>query len=737
MKDRFLWPTSRSRGWMLGLILLLGTALRLWLWWRTLVHQPANDEVEYLAVARDLLAGQGWRFYNTYHWLRAPLYPLWLAGSMWITGGELRYTALPNIALSSFTIYLYYLLGREVVGAGRVEQVARAQAERAALLVAGCAAILLTLATFASLWMSETLFTALFLSALLLLLRATRQQSLRSRALLVVSGGVALGLAILTRSLPLTVLPAVGLWLAWVLRQSLGRHVAQRTRLALLLASSFVVATLLTIAPWTLRNYQAYGAFIAVETGLSYNLWWFNEPREDEDTIFNTLASIPNPAVRADYATAKGLARLREDPAILLRKLWSNFNALWMVKPIEDRFLLPTYYQDVPFGMFSTALILDDGLYFLVALLGLSGLVLAPLDRSKVLLGGWLLYVMLVVLLTHGEGRYRHFVFPVLLPYMAWLVGTLRSRAGRNLFHSWRLYATAATVVALMWTPLVLRYPGKWARQNLQRSWAMLRAEWAVQADDSDTALERYWQATQADPRSADVWLAIGRLELRRGNVLQALSAFDSAFIITPSYIPVNVSRGDALRRLGRTEEARRAFEGYYTDEIEMLEWAWQYLETPLPTVVHVGDGLDFGYVHGMYAAEQQVGRLVRWTRGRAEVKLQGSQAGGRVRLTLAAPRPDRQAVATELCVATICREIELGATWRTFEVVVPQADAYRVVITTPTFQPQALDPSSTDNRELGVLVEDVVVSSFSTTHTGTAELVRTLDSHMERVQHP
>ena len=61
------------------LVLLLALALRLLLWSQPL-HQLANDEVEYVAVARDLLAGRGWQFYEHYHWLRAPLYPLFLAG---------------------------------------------------------------------------------------------------------------------------------------------------------------------------------------------------------------------------------------------------------------------------------------------------------------------------------------------------------------------------------------------------------------------------------------------------------------------------------------------------------------------------------------------------------------------------------------------------------------------------------------------------------------------------------
>src|SRR5215208_2080446 len=69
----------------ISLILLLALGLRLLLWSQPL-HQLANDEVEYVTVARDLLAGRGWQFYEHYHWLRAPLYPLFLAGSLWLGG---------------------------------------------------------------------------------------------------------------------------------------------------------------------------------------------------------------------------------------------------------------------------------------------------------------------------------------------------------------------------------------------------------------------------------------------------------------------------------------------------------------------------------------------------------------------------------------------------------------------------------------------------------------------------
>src|ERR1044071_4807102 len=137
----------QSSQFFIPLILLLALLLRLLLCPQPL-HQPANDEAEYIAVARDLLAGRGWQFYEHYRWLRAPLYPLFLAGSLWLAGGDasassgqaLYRAALPNLVLGVVNIYLIYRLSLALVG--------REVARFAALL----ATLLLTFATFASLY---------------------------------------------------------------------------------------------------------------------------------------------------------------------------------------------------------------------------------------------------------------------------------------------------------------------------------------------------------------------------------------------------------------------------------------------------------------------------------------------------------------------------------------------------------------------------------------------------------
>jgi tetratricopeptide (TPR) repeat protein len=708
MKYRLLWPTTRKHRWLLFSVLLIGAALRLWLWWRSPLHQAANDETEYIAVARDLIAGRGWQFYETYHWLRAPLYPLWLAGSLWLFD-DLRLASLPNIALSSATIYLFYLLGREV-GLSRREPTPVEVAERVGLLSAGSAALLLTLATFASLWMAETLFTALFAGALLLLLRCAD----RPRLWLAGGAGMLLGLAILTRSSPLPMVPLAALWLASNVYQ--GRRVerspkAHALQSGLVYGVVFALCCGLTIAPWTIRNYLAYSEPILVETGLSYNLWAFNEPREDDQTIFKTLEAIRNPAERADYATSKGLARLREDPAILLRKLRPNWEALWTIKPIEDRFLLPTYYQDVSLGVFALALLLDDALYVGLVLLGLWGLVCAPLDRRKLLLGGWVLSLIAVVLLTHGEGRYRHFIFPVLLPYAGWQMVALRRQA-RQALGIKRLAALLA-IVAALWISIVVYYPGEWALRNLRRGWAVLQAERALQRGDPDAAISYYQLAQTLDPTSPDVWLALAQVYRQLDQPEQALNALDNAFTLTPSYVTVNLRRGDMLRRIGRAEEAREAFKGFYNDEQQMVDWAWADLDSP-PAAIGVGDGLDFGFISGMYPAEAQQERQVRWTNGRAALKLGGSASGAQITLRLSAPWPDDAQVPVRVCINAVCDELVLDAAWREYRLSAPSAPEYRVTLDSPTFSPQQINRQSPDQRRLGLLIDQAMVKPFA-----------------------
>lgn len=571
---------------LLFLILALALGLRLLLWSQPL-HEPANDEVEYITVARDLLEGRGWSFYDRYHWLRAPLYPLFLAASWGLAGDDgwpratraLHLAALPNIALSVLSVYLTYALTIRLVN------------RQAALLAALMTAVLWTHATFASLYMAETLFTVLFQAGLLALVQVNRQRSTAKRWLLIVAAGAALGLAALTRSLALLFIPVAAGWLAFHLDRQLNGS-ALRSRLATPIMAAVVclASAGAVIAPWTIRNYQAYGGFILIETGLSYNLWVFNEPREDRETIHRVLETISNPVERANYAAERGLERLREDPLIIARKLWPNWVFLVRIKPIQDRFLMESYYADVDLPLFVAALIFDDLLYVLIALGAIVGLAHAVRLRNQntlrshpvchlpvvpaVLCLIWVGYAIATMLLTHGEARYRHFVFPVLIPYAAWTFTVLMQRAA--CFDRRRMIGIAPLIGVFLWTVLTA-YPWGWAGENLARGSRALAGDVWMALGASDRAAHAYLSALEAKA-TPDGWLRLGAAHLARGDIERARVAYRAAWDASRLYYIASAHLGDLERALGNLDEARRAFAGAYADEQRVLDWSWRML---------------------------------------------------------------------------------------------------------------------------------------------------------------
>ncbi|WP_298817296.1 glycosyltransferase family 39 protein [Chloroflexus sp.] len=676
--------------WWIVAILGLAALIRLALWLQPL-HLPANDEVEYLTVAQDLLAGRGWSFYDRYHWLRAPLYPLFLAASLWLAQGNVWLAALPNIALSVLNVYLMYRLS-QAIGDG-----ASPLAHR---LVALVAAILLTHATFAALYMSETLFTTLFSAALWLLL-AWREKGGRWQDWRLLVAGALWGLALLTRSMPLyfTVLVA-----GWIALEAAGhwRQVFHRPT-ALLAGVSFAVIALTVVAPWTIRNCLSYRSCILIETGLSYNLWAFNEPREDMATIFRALENIADPSERATYATARGLERLREDPAILLRKLWPNWLAIWRVKAIQDRFLLEDYRADPPPLLFLMALITDDLLYGMVAVGGVAALLYGTLlGRAPArLLILWVLYFIAVSLLTHGEGRYRHFIFCVLIPYAvrAWLALPKLSRLAQPALTAGLLAAGIVGCSAL------LAYHWDYAIQGGTRSFWRLSGDLARISNNLPGATIAYQQAVSAQP-TPDGYIALGDVLRAQGKHDEALAAYRAAQRLNILYPPPYTRLGDLLRERGELAEAQQFYRPQYVSEQTLLDLAWRDT-TPIPRkVIEVGDGLDFGYLSGFYPGEELAGTRARWTGPVARIRIPAEARI--VRLRIAALRPDAPIVG-QICIDNRCQPFQLGIEWRWLELQLQPSDT---VSPLREIEFRLTPWSAPDNRRLGIVVDQVEAST-------------------------
>jgi hypothetical protein len=183
-----------------------------------------------------------------------PLYPLALSVVSLLGGtGELAHRAL-GLLLGGVTIALVGLLGRRVGG------------DRAGLLSGAiCAAYPLMVAVDGAL-MSETLYGPLIAAALLLAYVVLDHA--RRRAALAL--GAVIGLAALTRSEALLLVPL----LAWpvAFRAGPGR------RAQLVLAALAAAGCALVVAPWTIRNAEAFGRFVPISNNDSTVLAGANCP---------------------------------------------------------------------------------------------------------------------------------------------------------------------------------------------------------------------------------------------------------------------------------------------------------------------------------------------------------------------------------------------------------------------------------------------------------------------------
>lgn len=334
-----------------GRILLVGAfVLRLaWAWWcgRLIGYHDdgAYDDGMFLDMARAFVSGG--HLYET----RAPGYPLFLAPFLTLGGHTLAKFAqlLVAAALAPLTYRLALALRRE-----RGE----------ALIAGGLVALSPMLIYFSARFMSESWFVALSTSFLLAWLYAWQSGSARAAALAGVLGGA----ATLARGV---ILPFGGV-LALV---ALLRRKEQPRWIALVALCGLAWAGV--VAPWTARNWRAYGRFVPVSVQGGWN--FYEGLTVDPDEIRYKRADAMGAEARAlgiagdpfamdAHFGAKAKAWIRENPGAFLRLCLTKFVRFWRLAPE------PPHGRVVRWGAGLFSIILLGG-----ALLGLrAGVLSAP-----------------------------------------------------------------------------------------------------------------------------------------------------------------------------------------------------------------------------------------------------------------------------------------------------------------------------------------------------------------------
>ena len=283
--------------------------------WRGLIKDDAES---YVVIGRNLAQGNGFVFEagRTPTAWRAPGYPVFLAGIFSLTGGSLIAARLAQAFLWTLTAFLTYALGRRFLRSDT------------ALIAAALAGLYPELLGMSGLLWSESVFVPLFLGAIYAVFCNAEKPQIKVSLLT----GILIGLAILTRSTALILIPFV--WFAALTKG--------RTGAAYLNAALATVLTVGITVCWTARNFAVLGKPILVESNTGYNLYVGNQPdtpvpfawrrgeQLPDDAQYQSLIANKNEAERYTALTQFSIAEMKAQPAQELKLAAGKTFDFWL-----------------------------------------------------------------------------------------------------------------------------------------------------------------------------------------------------------------------------------------------------------------------------------------------------------------------------------------------------------------------------------------------------------------------
>ena len=241
-------PDVRGWRWFPHMV-LFGVALALRSAWVLAVDRdgfPFNDSLFYHTTAISLSHGDGYVPLTggpTARW--PPGFSTILGGLYWVFGTNPLAGELFNALIGAVTVVLLMLVVEHTVDRGT------------AIVAGGMLAVLPGSIMWTDVLVSETLYTAVFVAAVLLIVRA------RPTWPWFLAIGAVVGLGALVRGEALTwLLLPIAMWWHRVPWRQTARAMA-----------AAVVALVVVLAPWTIRNAVVMDAFVPVATNASQTLW--------------------------------------------------------------------------------------------------------------------------------------------------------------------------------------------------------------------------------------------------------------------------------------------------------------------------------------------------------------------------------------------------------------------------------------------------------------------------------
>ncbi len=399
MKDRIeqhllTLEAMLSRQWLWGLALAaIGVRVAFVTMARSIGDPNSMDAQNYLEIAENLLAGNGFALGGGPTTFVAPLYPTFLAVLQALFGKSVMAIKLVQAIIGGASAILVFDLARRFVRPGL------------AFVGAVIFAFHPEMIAVTAFLYTETLFIFLALCTFIGMVRALQQPNWR-RFLL---AGILLGVTNLCRGtlyyLPVFLFPLLLVY----------RHEIKRRALGLVVLTAGMA---LTIAPWAWRNYTTFHAFVPIATGAGDVFWTGNYlPFDGEFRYRETQRKIKELVGGASLIERDRILMAEAKKSILKHPVETAW--LWVRKFFRYWFRV---YENVPRGekrqrnwLIWSALALP---HYVLLLLTVLAFIRAPLGRIE---WGFLLllfgYYTLIHVATLPVPRYR---MP-LIPLMAFL----------------------------------------------------------------------------------------------------------------------------------------------------------------------------------------------------------------------------------------------------------------------------------------------------------------------------
>jgi len=379
------------------LLLLIGLLLRTGALLGTKAYEHPGAW-EYGDIAQSIAAGNGFsrvaRFSDSLEPTssHAPLYPYLLAFSYKTTGGAVPLLIL-QIILSTITILL-------------IHQTALLLFNRTAASISALFICLYPPLIYYSIKLTPTtLFLFLLASTILLILKLNN-----ARRRTAIAAGFTLGLSILCNPVAFSLIPAI--ILHWIIT---GREILKQYII-------LFVITLLTLIPWTIRNYAVHHSLIPITTQAGVNFWIGNNPHATGTDYYKVsspeqgdfvlmVETLPRSTKqnlisyteieRANFFLSEGMKFIKKEPAKFIILLGKKALYFWWFAPLQINGS-PDANKYRNFHIV---------LYLPVLILGLCGVFFSlyhPVNKKAVFITCFIILLSLIYIITHvGLIRYR------------------------------------------------------------------------------------------------------------------------------------------------------------------------------------------------------------------------------------------------------------------------------------------------------------------------------------------